>query len=335
MIDLNSLLGTAPLAPSTVPVDDNLSNVGRVASRAQLVNGPLGTHGVVGDILGHLMDMALVQSGLKPEYSTRLQAAKDSDVLDGYDADPIAAINRVRAIDPARGDQMLNDLYSNIYKQQLAKTSAAAQAKDVAELPGVQSDAKTKVFGSIANLVNSPGAVKNWAAVRTYADKTLRANGLDTLADTLPSDPSGAKDWALGSVSVDKQADNARADLLAGNTVRHDKVIEGIEGMNAQTSRGQLGVAQQNANTNAQGKADQSRNIDSEIGYRAWQQTHGDAAENRRQDYENWLKNHPSKQRAAQAPADSDINYLKANPAKRAQFDAHFGAGAAAKILGN
>lgn len=171
------------------------------------VNGPFKTHGVAGDILGHLMDMVLVSGGLKPEYSNRVQAAKQADAIHGYQNDPTGSLERlasVAGVPEATAFQTGVDSDVNSHNEQ-ALRSAKAQI-DAVTARNTQNLALNKAHTYQANLAGTligsdPKDPKTIQKAKLVA-AAIRADREKYNDDTpVPDDPEGLLELANSAVT--------------------------------------------------------------------------------------------------------------------------------------
>lgn len=81
-------------------------------------SGLFGIRGTFRDILGTLGDTFLMQAGQDPLYrNTRMQERR-SEALHGFAENPMAAIERLRQLDPAGADEMLQNLQEQQAREQ-------------------------------------------------------------------------------------------------------------------------------------------------------------------------------------------------------------------------
>jgi hypothetical protein len=110
--EVSPVVATAKKTPvigqGAKPPTDNYNNSGDVMAVQQAVKGDMSpqaiygnmpglTHGGLRNILGHLGDALLVGSGRNAQYQPRLDREIVGNAMAGYDADPMAAIQRVAA----------------------------------------------------------------------------------------------------------------------------------------------------------------------------------------------------------------------------------------------
>jgi hypothetical protein len=287
----------APQGVGLPSLEQAPSDLTGIAAARPFTHEQIATKHGLSNILSIIGDAFLASHGLKPRYLPGIDAAREADALDGFEDDPMSAIHRLTSAgfgDKAR--DLFNDLQSNLYKHQLAQNAADQDARAAAIAPIQQQVEREKLFGPAASM--AMGATRDssgnsWPSVRNRIASYMTARGLQDHLDGLPDkfDPSAISQWASGAISPDKQVDNQRQQDSLDQQKHYEDASLGLRGE-------EIG--------------NQSRNIDDEIGYRAWQKAHGDTGTtnqtnntNSEIEYRKWLMAHPSKQRAGGGGASS------------------------------
>lgn len=274
-----------PAQPQDLQQNVDLSNMGRRLTNSQQVNGPFKTHGVVGDILGHLMDMVLVGSGLNPEYSPRVHAAKEADALGDFQNDPQGAVTRLAKIDPVQAMQLQQNTIINQARQAQIKNDTIKNQLELAMAPGKILEQNTKSLTGLQGLAMTAND-NNAPTIASRISKLIAQYGLQDFAPTDMS-AAGLKAWGEAGIDPGTQLTLAqKATEQAAQLAQGDRRIN-IEQQNADTNKANVGseignrgvmagIANRNADTNAR-NADtnaslaplKKANIDSQIAARA------------------------------------------------------------------
>lgn len=229
------------------------------------VNGPFKTHGVVGDILGHVMDAVLVGAGLHPEYTQRAQAAKQADAINGYQNDPTGALMKLTATAGAPAatafqtgvdaDVTAHNAETN-RQAQLAITAATA---DLAKKKAIATShvQQANLAGTLTGL--DPKDPATIAKAKFISDQIQKARNGYGDTEPVPTDVAGLQDFANSSITPEQR-------LVAGNTKNYrDAVIAeqharaGIAQQNADTSASRAGISSRNADIHAASVANTNR----------------------------------------------------------------------------
>lgn len=217
--------------------------------------GMFGIKGTFRDILGTLGDAFLVQSGNQRVYAPMRQQEKRSEALQGFAQDPLAAIERLRGLDPAAAQEMLADFQ----KQQIAQEELGFKREDntreSSEFADQTMDRAYRMLGTAND--------QNYPLVKAQVERYLGARGVDspfTLPEKFDADAIGQlrsssiplvdqerlKDADLNRTQnlslrqeglniqregldirrSDTEADNARADRSQGERERRNRVTE-------------------------------------------------------------------------------------------------------------
>lgn len=324
----NFLTGMDEPAPVASGDKFNPANLDQNALLQQLVpaKGPsnedqvtagFGAHGTLGHILGALGDAFLVQGGAKPAYSDRIHKARIADALSGFQTDPDAAIERVGQVDPA----LAIDLSKNNEVAQYKKALTEATQQRAQET--ITKAVNTQAF-SLLGAIN-PKHPETYDPIRKQFYAYYAAKGMTPPVE-LPEqyDPEALsyimrngltpeqqvttdyKNTRIGQIDRGLDISQQRADDTASNNAAN----VGLRGAGLAETIRNHGVTEGQRD---QSMKDRRANIVSTI-----------------EDRRSRIKDRTQKMQ----PKPADIDYLKSNPDQRAQFDAHFGAGTSARILG-
>ncbi len=123
---LNRLSGMADVPPIVAPQQN-----GGVPPMAPMQHrGLFGLKGTPRDILGILGDALMMSSGMNPLYTPQRQGEKISDALTGLDQNPLDAIAKISAINPALGQKYLEQHQENLRKAEAARTESARYERE-------------------------------------------------------------------------------------------------------------------------------------------------------------------------------------------------------------
>lgn len=224
------------------------------------VNGPFKTHGVAGDILGHVMDAVLVGAGLKPEYGPRSMAAKQEDaLLTGGAGSP----QSLAAFGAVAGPEAAQKYQSDLLTQ--GKTVADANAAaDKAKSDQLIADAKVQAardtamkasYGMAGTLSSAkPGNASDEAKAKIISNqiKALNATrGLPT--DDVPSDVAGLQLYAARGETPANEA-------TAQSTKEYHQGLLDHDAAQVEISKANLGLrAQEVANSGGRDAASAAR----------------------------------------------------------------------------
>lgn len=250
--------GFTPPTPYQTPDPQTDPTGGNPHYYAQHVNGPFKTHGIIGDILGHVMDAALVSAGLKPEYTERSMAAKQADAINGYQNDPTGALMRLAATsgvpaatafqtgadaDVAAHNKVATDQADLLIKANQAKL---AQAAAVIKAHQQQANMASPLLGMDPKDPKAIALAKQ-TAVQINAS---RANyGEPPLDD---DSPEGLQLYAKQSISPEKVQTAQNTKDYHDALIQHDAAMTGIAAQNAGTSSRRADIAaSQAASANA------------------------------------------------------------------------------------
>lgn len=210
------------------------------------VNGPFKTHGVIGDILGHVMDAVLSSAGLKPEYGPRVQAAKEADAINGYQNDPTGALMRLTSVAgtaPATAFQHGADEDVKAHNDyQVAQQKAAIEAINA---KNTQNAALDKAHAVQANLAaqlfgmdpKDPKAIALAAQIAPQI-KAMRDKYND---DTpVPDDVEGLQQLGNSAITPYQRT-------TSNNLSEYHDALEKEASARTQIQQGRLSVAQQTA----------------------------------------------------------------------------------------
>ena len=99
--------------PQAVAQRDLGIEAGREASDHK---GMFGVKGTLRDVLGLVGDAFLIQSGNNPVYTPHKRQEEMSDAIAGFTEDPLAAIERVAAVNPGAAQAMMEQYRTNQYR---------------------------------------------------------------------------------------------------------------------------------------------------------------------------------------------------------------------------
>jgi hypothetical protein len=242
----------APQEPEQPDIVVPGNDLPRPKRRLGLVHGgtfQMGRTG--GNILGLLGDAFRAQAGLDPAYAPRLQQARDSEALENYSSDPLAALQQLTMTNPGAALPAFNQYYDN-QRQDKATNSLIADRTDARE------DSARNAAASILYASNEKTFPAALARAKAFAER----RGVDT--SDFPSTFEDAKSWGRGSVPVDKQenldalteyrtsetARKAAADAArdryynsnVGERRRHNQVAETVAERRARTAEQRAGT---------------------------------------------------------------------------------------------
>lgn len=308
-------------------------------------------HGTLRNVLGALGDAFLTGANKPTEYEPRMQRQEIGNAMAGYnpeDPDSVrAAASRVAATGATGAPEMADKL------QQQAEQAALRRA--TIEQTGVYRQSLTQSRND--NLFNRmyPLAAADLSQATDAADYAARKARWDQRIHMI--DPSMDATAALGlpgeyipnaltsTAGMNNNQVNQHQDRLTGQASgRRNTDVRAAATIRAAGIGAGSRVDSANINANKEtpilrreylsGKADKAaRGLGPPL----------DAGEQREFDHDTQVSRNSRRptSSAATAPAApsgpgaSDAAYLKAHPELRAQFDSHFGHGAAAKILGH
>lgn len=278
-----------------------------------------GVAGVARDILGTLGDFLLTRLHMPAMYAPAQQRRKLAAAQEGYETDPLGAINRVTSIDPVMGAKLRDQYIDN---QRLAASQAStAKARD-ARLALAQGAQNQRTRGYAASMLGSmstwdePKRQQFYPQMRQQVLTAAQRQGLD-LSSELPETYDGTALDAFidGAVPVGTQ----RSQRLVKERI--DNQDEQAGARVAATTRGQ---DIRSADTR---RGQDIRSADAAAGRAA-----ADARNRYRVDHRP-----PPRAPAPRTPKPTaaDLQYLRANPQMRDRFDGRFGVGMAKRVLGN
>lgn len=216
---------TQPGVPPTAPPVSQSPTAPPGQTHLSQVRGPFGTKGVLGDVLGHVMDIFLVNAGLKPEYTQRVQQAKYADALGDFENDPQGAVNRLSQagyIDQAQTLQnnLVHQQYETVEEQKDRQDMIIKQLTKPADLAKAAS-AGAQTFFSQASTATPRNAVAMNAMIRkrvSQIDPDLLTGFPDPKDYPDPKDlAKEMNNWSLSGMSVGtKYAADQRATYQQG-----------------------------------------------------------------------------------------------------------------------
>jgi hypothetical protein len=197
-----------------------------------------GVAGVARDILGTLGDFLLTRLHMPAMYGPAQQQRKLEAAIQGFDQDPIGAIDRVTDVDYVAGTKLRDQFIDN---QRMAAQQASTQEAREARLALAKQAADERTRGRAGAML---GTMANWAedkrpsSYSALRDQVLRygkVNGLD-LSNELPEtyDPVALDSFIDTSVPVGTQ----RAQRLSeANNVRNNETSRENNIRSTDTSR--------------------------------------------------------------------------------------------------
>jgi hypothetical protein len=168
-----------------------------------------GVAGVARDIFGTLGDFLLTKLGVGPMYAPAQRQRKLAIAQEGFEQDPIGAINRVSSIDAVMGSKMREQFIDN---QRIAAQNAATNEDRDARIELARKAANDKTEGIAAAML---GSMHDWdenkrkqdyPAMRAQVIANAKRKGLDLSAD-LPEefDEASLDAFISGAVPVGTQ----------------------------------------------------------------------------------------------------------------------------------
>lgn len=220
---------TPPLQLGNVSAIQERNDALKNGEAAAEHKGMFGTKGTLRDILGLVGDAFLLQSGNKPIYAPGRQQEKEGDALAGFTQNPQAAVERLSGVNPAGAIGLQNQTQDNQTKADSVK--AMGQYKnDALHLQKIQ-----KLSNLASNLYSSADTPEKIAAV------TQRLGMLSQSLGVSPED--------LG-ITPDMSPEEIKA-VAMGNINPYQQQMLPINQQNADSRQASVGVARQNAGTNA------------------------------------------------------------------------------------
>jgi hypothetical protein len=309
-----------PVAPQANPVAAPVAAPAAPPQRYEEKDGKhRGVAGVARDILGTLGDFLLTRLHMPAMYAPAQKERKLASAQEGYDTDPLGAINRVTSIDPVFGAK-LRDQYIDNQRLQAGQESTV-EARN-ARLALAQDAQNQRTRGYAASML---GSMTTWddkkreqfyPQMRQQVLSAAQRQGLD-LSGELPEtfDPTALDAFIDGAVPVGTQ----RAQRLTKERI--DNQDEQAGARIDTTRRGQdISSADRAAGRAVTVRGQDIRSADSAAGR---------AAADRR------AAARPAPAPRTPKPTATDLQYLRANPAARDKFDGRFGVGMAKRVLGN
>lgn len=262
------------------------------------VRGPFGSHGVLADILGNILE--------PNHYNARVQYAKEADIVKDFASDPQGTMLRLTALEgiPAAQQFQSNNAtigHVNAETGQLQQATALSQAT----MPAVVADKQAQAANVARNILGSAKDASTYPAAYNLAARYLAPLHMtpEDLGAPTTYDADKLAMVVRGGMTGKEQSDADYHQARIGQIDADQSFNHGfkqqqlaLQGRNIdseiQTRAGNLGVARTNAatsQTNAQtnrarvgvaagAAATQARNVDSEIADRLWRQQHPGAA---------------------------------------------------------
>lgn len=203
----------AQALPEAVPGADQGAgaDVGVQGSRLHrgLLGGTFGVGHTGGNIIGALADAFLAQGGRPLQYAPRLQQRRESETLQGFADDPMAAVSRYMAINPDNGLEAGNNILQTQARAATERRLARAAQDDY------DNNTSLRVGGMIQSIRrtpdgrDNPNAASLWPRVRAEALRYAQGRGLD-LSSSLPEsyDPTALDIFVGQGMTPNEQIDN-------------------------------------------------------------------------------------------------------------------------------
>lgn len=270
-------------------------------------------HGKLRDILGTIGDGLLRSGGSAAQYQPRVDQRRQGQALIGYEQDPSAAAERLAQTGAPDSVKGAEGLFQNI------QTSAdkAAQRQQMAVYQQSQTRSRTDGILQRAGSV-VPGVLARAQTPEDYANAYSRLNRIAKRIDP-EADPGSA--WGLPTPEEWDPSMTAWAGTTGGQQigadVRRESIAQRREAAGTVHSDRQASLAQR-ATSSDVAHSDRQDSM----------QIRRDAAKNK--------SRNSGGGGGTKAPVvtNGDVKFLRNNPAQRANFEKHFGAGSAARFLG-
>lgn len=154
--------------------------------------GMFGVKGTLRDVLGLVGDAFLVQGGRNPMYQPKRQQERESDAIQGYAQDPVAALERLAEINPQAAMKAFEQLSVQQARQQ-AQTQREAEfkagsKKRALEEQQLQEKVVSSQLDNIGRAISSPSAKKNWPRMKENLYQNMINLGLEDYAELLPDE---------------------------------------------------------------------------------------------------------------------------------------------------
>lgn len=210
------------LAPESVSaLQRGSSGMGQAPAQPKEHKGR-GVGGVAQDIVGFLGDFLLTKLGMPAMYGPGQARKKMANAMEGFDQDPLAAINRVTQVDPASGAKLRDQFIDN---ERLAAQNASTAESRAARLELAQTAQNDKTRGRASAMLGTMAQwdddkrKNNYGAMRDQILRYSKANGLD-LEGELPTgyDPVALDAFVDASVPVGMQRSQRLASERADTT---------------------------------------------------------------------------------------------------------------------
>lgn len=212
--------------PDAVP---NLSNraIAEEALKARQENdklphkGMFGIKGTLRDVLGTIGDAFLVNAGKNAVYAPIRQREREGDAMAGQTMNPLAAIERMTAVNPS----MSNDMNENYQQQQLrqAQQDSLASSRDIMNAKR-QMDMSETGLDRIAAFI--AGGVPYENVVKYAATRGITPENLADLGITPDMSPEARQAFAMSAVDPYKQTRLGQYDRGLGQGERRLEISQ-------------------------------------------------------------------------------------------------------------
>ena len=180
-----------PIGDPQTSMPESVLDTVRMAQDKPVHKGMFGLKGTARDIIGAIGDAFLVQGGAKPMYQQRRQMERESDALQGFVDNPLAAIERMAQENPEAALEMYNDFAT----QERYKTQEARQRRDSDD------DYTDRVLQRAGNLMAAAND-GNRSQVSAQVENYLKAKGVTS--------PVPIEQLVNYGYSADKRIDDQR-----------------------------------------------------------------------------------------------------------------------------
>lgn len=313
--EINAIQNVASQYPQGM--NDHLGVTNMLNSKGQSGGGV-----TLRNLLGTLGDAFLIQAGKAPIHAEQNQRQQIADAAAGFQNNPGIAASRIAATAAPGSMQDAQTLYEadqqNKLRQQMQEQNNFYRQNVIQQRQAQQMD---RIAPAIGAMLTSPNikTADDYKAAHDRATSMLQRIDPDaTPADVGAVDPA---DWKPGIMT--------NAGMTAGQVARNQTSQDSIaERANAAA-----------ANVSKPSNAAYIQNLASRVNNGETLGPGDQAIWNAQTQRSNKPKLNipgltPAPSAGSGGPTSSDIAYLRANPGKRALFEAHFGAGSASKVLG-